>query len=95
MKQPTEEDKETAQELFDQLRETFEELKSHIYNCLPQHERDRFKYNCLGHCEPGLFEETVWVTRYSSIRSLEAYVADITGSETDEENGDEDEDDEN
>lgn len=92
MKNTSTAEAERIREAFEELREKFSELTNLIKDKLEPHERDQFKYNTLGPCETSLFEETDWVTQYSSIHSLEKWVMDIedqSGEIEDEEDEDE------
>ena len=59
--------KEIAESLIEQL----DEFKHICRNSMSSSEYQQFKYRCLGNLEPGLREDSEWVTRYSSIDSLE------------------------
>lgn len=91
MKNLTKEDAERARELFDELQERFNELRQLITSTLDHHDRDQFKYNCLGNCEAGLFEEHDWLTKYSGIKSLESWVMDMEAAVEEEGNDEDDE----
>ena len=79
MKNIDQETADRAQEVFAQLCENFNELRKIMRQSMTHEEYQNFKYRCLSHAEPALFEETEWVTRYSSITSLEKYVQDLQG----------------
>lgn len=94
MKPITKEEAEDIREKFDQLQTNFNEIVEFLRMRMEHHEFDRFKYNCLGHCEPALFEEHQWAVMRGSITTLESVVQDVedeAGAEPDEddEEGDE------
>ena len=64
-------------ESFKEAVERINEIKEFFRASLTSSSYDHFKYRCLGHLEPGLFEETEWVTQYSSITSMEEFINQI------------------
>ena len=57
--------------------ELLAEFKALAREVMPPQRYDQFKYRTLGHLEPAILEESEWVTRYSSITSLEAVAQDL------------------
>jgi hypothetical protein len=60
--------------------ELLSEFKQIARSSMSSHEYEQFKYRTLGHLEPGLIEDSEWVTSYSAIDSLEK-VAENAGEE--------------
>jgi hypothetical protein len=59
-------------EIASEMAELLGEFKHICRNSMESNEYQQFKYRCLGNLEPGLIEESEWVTTYSSIDSLES-----------------------
>lgn len=74
-------------ENFHDIVEKVNEIKEFFRSVLSNEDYDQFKYRCLGNLEPGLQEETEWVTRYSSITSLEEYINRLSEEVTIESGG--------
>lgn len=75
---------EIAQEIADLLGE----FKQIARDTMTASEYQQFKYRTLGHIEPAVSKETEWVTRYSSLDSLE----EVAENMMDYAQGDDDED---
>ena len=67
----TSESAERLQELVQIMQESLDEFKHICKTAMTSSEYQQFKYRTLGHIEPALFEDSEWVTSYSSIDSLE------------------------
>jgi hypothetical protein len=82
-----------AQEIAQEMAELLAEFKALARTVMEPAQYNQFKYRTLGHLEPGLLEESEWVTRYSSLDSLEEVarnLADESGANgTDEDFDDE------
>ena len=77
MKNITMDEANRAQELFNNIQDDFQELVRLLKSKMSISEQDQFRYNCLGHLEPGLKIDHTWfVGRGSSIRPLEKWVED-------------------
>lgn len=86
MKNITMDEANRAQELFNNIQDNFQELCRLLKSKMSIREQDQFRYNCLGHLEPGLVIEHVWFTgRGSTIRPLEKWVEDAVNEATDSE----------
>ncbi len=62
---------ERLTELHREIHDRVEEFKQICRETMETREYQQFKYRTLGHLEPGVSEDTEWVTKYSSIDSLE------------------------
>lgn len=92
MKNITMDEANRAQELFNNIQDDFQELTQLLKSKMSASEQDQFKYNCLGHLEPGLKIDHVWFMGYgSSIRPLEKWVEDAVNEADSEECEEEDE----
>lgn len=86
MKNITIDEANRAQELFNNIQDDFQELVRLLRSKMSASEQDQFKYNCLGHLEPGLVIGHTWfVGRGSSIKPLEEWVEDAVNEATDSE----------
>jgi len=95
MKNITMDEANRAQELFNNIQDDFQELTRLLKSKMSSSEKEQFKYNCLGHLEPGLMIEHVWfMGRGSSIKPLEKWVEDAVNEATDSEECEEEEDEE-
>lgn len=65
------ENAERLKELVNEINERVEEFKHLCRTAMSRSEYDLFKYRTLGNLEPAVMEESEWVTRGSSIDSLE------------------------
>lgn len=65
------EEADRLKEIHQKVAELVEEFKQICRTTMTRPEYDQFKYRCLGNLEPGINNETDWVTTYSSIDSLE------------------------
>ena len=86
-------DKESAErlkEITEEIIDLLGEFKHTVRNAMTSEEYNRFKYRTLGHLEPGLMEDSEWVTTYSSIDSLESVAQDALDSAEKDEDEDED-----
>ena len=87
-------DKETAsrlQEITGDMSNLLDEFKSICRRAMTSEEYRLFKYRTLGHIEPGLLENSEWVTTYSSIDSLEEVANKAADQSFEEEEEDEEE----
>jgi hypothetical protein len=71
-------------ELVGEMIERLDEFKSIVKKAMPRYEYQQFKYRTLGNLEPGLIEESEWITSYSSI-SLEKVAENAAEAVEDEE----------
>jgi hypothetical protein len=65
------EDAERLGEIVKEINERLDEFKHICRTSMSANEYQQFKYRTLGHIEPAVMKETEWITRYSSIDSLE------------------------
>ena len=83
-------DLENAQrlnELVGEIAERMDEFKQICRTAMSSNEYQQFKYRTLGHLEPGLLNDSEWITSYSAIDSLEK----VAENALEEAEGDEDE----
>jgi hypothetical protein len=72
-------------ELHQEIQERLDEFKQICRKVMPPREYDQFKYRTLGHIEPVVSEGTEWVTRYSSLDSLQEIAANALSNVVEEE----------
>ena len=95
MKNITIDEANRAQELFNNIQDDFQELVRLLKSKMSVDEQDRFRYNCLGHLEPGLKIDHTWfMGRGSSIKPLEKWVEDAVNEATDSEECEEEDEEE-
>lgn len=86
MKNITIDEANRAQELFNNIQDDMQELTRLLKSKMSASEQDQFRYNCLGHLEPGLMIAHTWfLGRGSSIKPLEKWVEDAVNEATDSE----------
>lgn len=66
-----------AHDIAQEISNLVAEFKDLARSVMSSGEYEQFKYNTLGHIEPGINKDTEWMTRYSSIRSLEQVAEDM------------------
>ena len=86
MKNITIDEANRAQELFNNIQDDMQELTRLLKSKMSVSEQDQFRYNCLGHLEPGLVIDHTWfLGRGSSVKPLEKWVEDAMNEATDSE----------
>lgn len=85
------EDAERLKEIAQEMAELLGEFKDICRANMSRNDYDQFKYRTLGNVEPGISEEHDWVTKYSSIDSLEKVAENLYDIAEDEENEEEEE----
>ena len=78
-------------EIVEQMKEGLENFKAICRRTMSASEYQMFKYRTLGHLEPGLVEDSEWVTTYSSIDSLEKVANEIAGDQPEDDEEEEEE----
>lgn len=86
-------DAERLQELHAEIDERVTEFKQICRSAMSSGEYQRFKYNCLGHLEPGLSEDNGWAGHHLTLEKVVERALDDAKEEEDEE--EEEETDEN
>lgn len=84
MKNITMDEANRAQELFNNIQDSIQELTTLLKSKMSDSEQDQFRYNCLGYLEPGLKIDHNWIVS-SNIQSLEKWVEDAVNEATDSE----------
>jgi len=85
---------ERMQEIAEEMISLLNEFKHLAKQSMSGPEYQQFKYRCLGNLEPGLMKESEWITKYSSIDSLEEVAENAVAEAADEEETDEEKTDE-